>query len=147
MTEKNTAKILWFRVLITGLAIVLSVFLLLMLVTLIYGLVQGFKERGAPDTELINQFAENLWQWLSPLLLVVLAYFGGTLTSRKAGSLYILHGVLVGIVVALFSFLETKLFGGGLDLREGLYLLFYIVAAGLGGFKATPKKGQRGQPG
>lgn len=139
MTDQKT-KLLWFRVLIMGLAIVAIVFVLLMLITTVYGFILGIKARGTPDTELISQFAERLGLWLDPLLIVVLAYFGGTLVSRKAGNMYILHGVLLGIVIALFSYLETKIFGGSLDLKEGMYLLFYTASAGLGGFKAIPKK-------
>ena len=139
MNNQKT-KLLWFRVIITGLAIVLIVFLLLMLITTVYGFILGFKGRGAPDTELISQFAERLGMWLNPLLIIVLAYFGGTLVSRKAGNLYILHGFLLGIVIALFCFLKTKIFGGSLDLKGGMYLLFYIASAGLGGFKAIPKE-------
>ena len=141
MTDQKF-KLLWLRIILTGLIIVIVAFSLLMLITTVYGFILGFKARGAPDTELISQFAENLGIWLDPLLIIVLAYFGGTMVSRKAGNLFVLHGVLLGIVIASFSFLETKIFGGVLNLKEGMYLMFYIVSSGLGGFKAIPKKKQ-----
>jgi len=139
MTD-HTFKLLWLRILLTGIAVVLIVFILMILITLVYGVILGFKARGTPDTELINQFAENLSQWLSPLLIILLSYFGGTLVSRKAGTLQLLHGVLLGLVIALLSFIETKIFGGMMTLKEGMYLLFYVFAAGLGGYKAIPRK-------
>lgn len=138
MSEKPK-EILWVRALLTGIAAVLIVFLVLMLVATIYAFALAFKERGAPDAEMIGQFAEWLGMWLSPLLTIILAFFGGILVARKAGGLFFLHGFLVGIVIVIFSFLETKIFGGSLDMKEGIYLLFYLFSAALGGYRSAPK--------
>jgi len=138
MSDKKNS-ILWIRIILTGLAIVIIGFLVLMIVTTVYAFILAIKARGAPDTEMISQFGEWLGMWLGPLLIIVLTYFGAIMVARKAGRLYLLHGILVGVIVALASLLETKLFGGNLDLKEGTYLLFYLVAAGLGGYKAIAK--------
>ncbi len=139
MSEKSS-KILWMRAVLTGIAAVVIAFLVLMLVATVYAFILAVREQGAPDTEMISQFAEWLGMWLSPLLTIVLAFFGGMLVARKAGGQHLLHGILVGIVIVIFSFLETKIFGGSLDMKEGIYLLFYLVSAGLGGFRSTPKR-------
>lgn len=136
--QKNS--ILWIRIIITGLAIVLIGFLVLLIVTTVYAFILAVKARGAPDSEMINQFGEWLGMWLGPLLTVVLTYFGAILVARKAGRLFLLHGILLGVVVALASLLESRIFGGNLDFKEGTYLLFYLVAAGLGGYKVIAKK-------
>lgn len=138
MSEK-TIKILWVRALITGIAAVLIAFLIILLVATVYAFVLAFKDRGAPDAEMIGQFAEWLGMWLSPLLTIILSFFSGILVARKAGGLFLLHGILVGIVIVIFSFLETKIFGGSLDMKEGIYLMFYLVSAALGGYRSTPK--------
>ncbi len=132
-------KILWLRAILTGIAVVVIVFLVLILVATVYAFILAFKERGAPDMEMISQFSEWLGMWLSPLLTIILAFFAGMLVARKAGGQFLLHGILVGIVIAIFSFLENKIFGGSLDMKEGIYLLFYLVSASLGGFRSTPR--------
>jgi small-conductance mechanosensitive channel len=138
MSETST-KILWVRAILTGIAAVVIAFIVLMLVVTIYAFVLAFRERGAPDTEMIGQFAEWLGMWLSPLLTIILAFFGAMMVARKAGGQFLLHGILVGMVIVILSFLETKIFGGSLDMKEAIYLLFYLVSAGLGGFRSVPK--------
>jgi hypothetical protein len=138
--SETTTKILWIRAILTGIAAVVTAFLVLMLVATVYAFVLAFRERGAPDTEMIGQFAEWLGMWLSPLLTIILAFFSGMMVAKKAGGLFLLHGILVGIVIVVFSFLETKIFGGSLNMKEAIYLLFYLVSAGLGGFRSVPKQ-------
>ena len=139
MSNKLT-NIRWLRILLTGIAVVLVNFLIMMLVVLVYAFVLAFKARGAPDQEMINQFAEWLGIWLTPLTGIILTYFGAFMVARKAGAQYVLHGLLMGVVVVLLSFLETKIFGGSLDLKEGIYLAFYLVASYLGGHMTGRKK-------
>ena len=139
MAEKQN-RILWLRALVTGIGAVIIVFLVLMLVATVYAFILAFREKGAPDGEMIGQFAKWLGMWLSPLLTIILAFFGGMMVARKAGGHFLLHGILVGIVIVIFSFLETKIFGGSLDMKEAIYLLFYLVSAGLGGFRSSPKQ-------
>lgn len=139
MTD-SPVQIRWIRLLITGLAIVLISFLIIMVATIVYAFVLAFKARGAPDQEMISQFAEWLGIWLTPILTLVLTYLGAALVARKAGNSFLLHGLLLGIIIALFSFLETKIFGGSLDFKEGVYLAFYIGTACLGGLREGRKK-------
>ncbi len=135
MTEKQD-KILWLRALLTGIGAVVIVVLVLLVVALIL----TFKEDAAPDIKITWQYAEWLGIWLSPLLTIILAFFGGMMVARKAGGHFLLHGILVGIVIVIFNFLETRIFGGSLDMKEGIYLLFYLVSAALGGFRSSPKQ-------
>ena len=138
--HEKPGKILWLRVLLTGIGAVVAAFLILILVATVYAFILALKEQGAPDSEMIGQLAEWLGKWLSPLLTIIFAFFGGMLVAKKSGGYFLLHGILVGIVIAILSFLETKIFVGSLDMKEGIYLLFYLVSAGLGGFRATPKQ-------
>ena len=134
MSEKPQ-KILWLRALFTGVAAVAIVFLIMYIVAFILAL----KEGGPLDSQIVWQFVKWLGMWLSPLLTIILAFLAGILVARKAGGLYLLHGILAGFVIVIFSFLESRILGGSLDMKEGIYLLFYWVSAALGGHRSAPK--------
>ena len=91
----------WGRILVAGIGTSVAVFLVITLVVTGYAFQLAFEIRGAPDQTRIAQFAEYLGRsswWVLQILLTVPA---AALAVQKVQRSHPLHGVLIGLVVAV----------------------------------------------
>ena len=91
----------WGRILLAGIETQAAVLLIVMLVTMVYAFKLSYDVRGGPDEVLLGQFAESVsrsYWWILQTLLTVPATVWGL---KKIESSLDLHGVLIGLVVAI----------------------------------------------
>jgi len=110
--------------------LVLKTAVVLYLLTLILGLglsllLQVFLNRSHLDQGAIQSFTV-----ITALLVVVVTGYGALWVARKVDRAATLHGFLVGMVVALISFLLDLAFSGAIH-SVGLVLYVLMVASGL----------------
>ncbi len=94
----------WGRILVAGTGACVAVLLVITLVVTGYAFKLAFEVQGAPDQTRIAQFAEHLGRsswWVLQILLTVPA---AAWAARKVQSSHQVHGVLIGLVVALTGF-------------------------------------------
>jgi len=94
----------WGRIFLAGLGVPVAGLLLVMLMATGYAFKLAFEVQGAPDQTRIGQFAEYLgrsYWWVLQILLTVPA---AAWAVRKVQGSHQLHGVLIGLVVAVTGF-------------------------------------------
>ena len=137
------SELRWLRVLGAALAVSGLSFLILMVIIAVYAVVLAFQARGAPDQIAINHFAARIspkWMpWLEMLLTLVMALRVAR-RARKAG---ILHGLFIGIMVALLGLAVTLAFGGRPGLHSLLFSLSVVGLGWLGGFAGQRLSGKK----
>jgi len=134
----------WGRILVAGIATYAAVLLVITLVVTAYAFKLAFEVQGAPDQTRIGQFAEYLsrssW-WILQILLTVPA---AAWAARKVQSSHRLHGVLIGLVVAVAGFVM----GFTMSFRTIAEFALTVGAGWLGGAMAAHHrmKQDRGRP-
>ncbi len=115
-------------------ALVLKTAVLLYLVTLILGLAVSFPLLALLGWwRLDSSRAIQVSFLITAFLVFAVTGYGALWVARKVERAPLLHGFLVGLVVALLSFLLDLLFRRAIELT-GLALYFVMIAAGaLGG--------------
>ena len=115
-------------------ALVLKTAVLLYLVTLILGLAVSFPLLAFLGWwRLDSSRAIQVSFLITAFLVFAVTGYGALWVARKVERAPLLHGFLVGLVVALLSFLLDLLFRRAIELT-GLALYFVMIAAGaLGG--------------
>jgi chromate transport protein ChrA len=88
------------RVLAAGAAAFAASAVLVMLVVFAYAFMLGFQARGQPDQAEIQRFAKAVAPWLGPILASVLAACAAAWVAVRVSGRRLLHGILVGAVVA-----------------------------------------------
>ena len=132
MKEASTAvtkrRASWFSLLLAGLASLLaSIFCVFGIVTgYAFGL--AFQARGAPDTQAIESFANQITPLLSAILLPLFALAFSFLVLRGRPESPRWHGLIIGIIAALPSLILS----GQLDLLTLLSVAVTIAAGFLG---------------
>jgi hypothetical protein len=94
----------WGRILVAGIGVPVAGLLLVTLMATGYAFKLAFEVRGTPDQARIGQFAEYLgrsYWWVLQILLTVPA---AAWAVRKGQRSPLLHGVLIGLVVAVTGF-------------------------------------------
>lgn len=94
----------WGRILLAGIGVPVAAVLLVTLLTTGYACKLAFEVRGAPDQARIGQFAGNLGRSYWWILQIVLTAPAAAWAVRKVQGSRLLHGVLVGAIVALAGF-------------------------------------------
>ena len=134
----------WGRILVAGIGTYEAVLLVITLVVTGYAFKLAFEVQGAPDQTRIGQFAEYLsrssW-WVLQILLTVPA---AAWAVRKVQSSPQLHGVLIGLVVAVTGFVM----GFTMSFRTIAEFALTVGAGWLGGAMAAHHrmKQDRGHP-
>ncbi len=130
----SSSRIRWLRVFGAALAVIGLSFLILTVIIALYAFVLAFRARGAPDQNSINHFAARisprLMPWLEMLLTLVVAF----IVARRAQKAGIMHGLFIGVMVALLSVAVTLAFGGRLGLHNLLFSLTVVGLGWLGGY-------------
>jgi hypothetical protein len=139
-TKESPMK--WGRILLAGIGVPVTGFLLVTLVPTGYAFKLAFAVRGAPDQTQIGQFAESLsrsdW-WILQMLLTVPA---AAWAVRKVQSSHYLHGVFIGLVVAVTGFV----IGPTMSVRT-ITEFALTVGAGWVGAVMAARRGTRQDPG
>ncbi len=123
----------WGRILVAGIGTCVAVLLVITLVVTGYAFKLAFEVQGAPDQTRIAQFAEHLGRsswWVLQILLTVPA---AAWAARKVQSSHQVHGVLIGLVVALTGFVM----GFTMSFRTIAELALTVGAGWLGGALAA----------
>ncbi|MBC7187458.1 MAG: hypothetical protein H5U38_10525 [Calditrichaeota bacterium] len=71
----------------------------------------AFQVRGAPDQQMINQFAARTSPVLASVLMGIGALLGGLLAARKGRPAAVKNGVAVGVLTALVGLISDLLMG------------------------------------
>ena len=91
----------WGRILVAGMGTYAAVLLVITLVVTGYAFKLAFEVQGAPDQTRIGQFAEYLGRSFSWMLQILLTVPAAAWAVQKAQRSRQLHGVLIGLVVAV----------------------------------------------
>lgn len=91
----------WGRILLAGIGVSVAGLLLLTLMTTVYAFKLAFEVHGAPDQTRIGQYAAHLGRSYWWIFQIVLAVPAAGWAVRKVQSSPQLHGVLIGLVVAV----------------------------------------------
>jgi len=94
----------WGRIFLAGIGVSVAGLLLVTLMTTGYAFKLAFEGHGAPDQTRIGQFAEHLGRSYWCVLQIVLAVPAAAWAVRKVQRSLQLHGVLIGLVVAVTGF-------------------------------------------
>jgi putative membrane protein (TIGR04086 family) len=115
-------------------ALVLKTAVLLYLVTLVLGLALSFPLLTILDwARLDSSRAIQVSYLITAVLVFVVTGFGALWGARRAERAPLLHGFLVGLVVALLSFLLDLLFRPAIELTGLIFYVLMIAAGVLGG--------------
>lgn len=91
----------WGRILVAGIGTQAAVLVVITLVVTVYAFKLAFAAQGAPDQARIGEFAGYVGRSFSWILQVLLTVPAAAWAVRKVESSVDLHGVLVGLVVAV----------------------------------------------
>jgi putative membrane protein (TIGR04086 family) len=131
---EKSISIRWGRVILTSVGAYLVGLLLITIVLTAYAFKLGFEVRGAPDQTRITQFAEHYassWGMVVGLLLT----FGAAIwVARKVRTAAAMHGVAVGVTVAVLSLIVGLLIEHSFGLRTLVDFAATVGAGWLGGF-------------
>jgi putative membrane protein (TIGR04086 family) len=128
-------------------ALILTTSALVYLVTLILGLAVSSPLLGVLDSgRLDSSRASQVSFLITAFLVFVVTGYGALWIARRVERAALLHGFLVGLVVALLSFLLDLLFRRAIELT-GLILYVLMIAAGvLGGVWGSALERRRQEP-
>lgn len=131
------SKLPFRRIIIAAVAIVLLSTLVVTLVVTGYAFYLAFQVRGAPDQARIGQFAQWISLILTPVLEIILTFFGARWVRRKSQTIKLSSGLIVGILVVLLGILVQHVFGGAFQPISFLWFGLILVAGWLGGKPKT----------
>ena len=134
----------WGRILLAGIGVPVAGLLLVTLMATAYAFKLAFEVQGAPDQTRIGEFAEHLgrsYWWILQILLTVPA---AAWAVRNVQGSHHLHGVLIGLVVAVTGFVM----GFTMSFRTIAEFALTVGAGWLGGAMAAHRqvKQDRGYP-
>ena len=133
MKKSQILHVRWGRVLLTGLVVyVLSYFTVILIIT-VYAFILAFQVRGAPDQVRIEQFADQVSTWGGPVLVLLLTLGAAIWVSRKVAVATSLHGLLVGLMVAIIGVILSLIFGWAMDLLDLMWFFLTMTVGWFGG--------------
>jgi signal transduction histidine kinase len=125
----------WRWVLLAGVAAPVMTLVLWVVVVMVYAAILAALARGAPDGERIGAFASQ-GQWAGRVLALGLTVGGASWAARRAGTLAVRHGVLVGLVSGLSAPLVWWFPHGYPQLWEVATVMLSAGAGWMGGLEA-----------
>ena len=123
------------RVLTAGAVAFSTSMALVILVIFVYAFMLGFRVRGQPNQADIQRFAVAVAPWLGNILASILSACAGAWVAIRVPERQALHGVLVGVVVAM-GFLAIE-FSQGMGLVDVAKVMPLVGAAWLGSVVAA----------
>lgn len=123
--------------------LVLKASVLVYIVTFILGIALSFPLLAFLDWSHLNSdSAFQVSSLISGLLVIVVTGYGALWVARRVERAALLHGILVGLVVALLSFLLDVLFSKRIELIGMLLYLLMVGAGLLGGVLGSRRREQ-----
>jgi hypothetical protein len=123
----------WGRILVAGMGTYAAVLLVITLVVTGYAFKLAFEAQGAPDQARIGQFAEYLGRSFSWVLQILLTVPAAAWAVQKVQRSHQLHGVLIGLVVAVTGLVM----GFTMSIWTVVEFALTVVAGWLGGAMAA----------
>ena len=123
--------------------LVLKASVLVYIVTFILGIALSFPLLAFLDWSHLNSdSAFQVSSLISGLLVIGVTEYGALWVARRVERAALLHGILVGLVVALLSFLLDVLFSKRIELIGVLLYLLMVAAGLLGGVLGSRRREQ-----
>ena len=133
--EKKLSKYPVGRIIIGSvLVVIISIFMVILVVTG-YALSLAIEARGAPDQELINQFAERLSSGYTLLIEVVFAFLAALWIKRRSLPAKIPAGFIIAIGVIIIGLLQALIFDGFFNTIDLLWYGLILVAGWIGSIR------------
>ncbi|MFQ5615848.1 MAG: ABC transporter permease [Anaerolineales bacterium] len=123
----------WGRVLLAGIGVTALNTCLIFFVIGGYAMSLAIQAQGAPDQAQISRFADQVGAWIAPVLAALLTVGAAAGVARKTRTSPGLHGLLVGLVVAIGSLIVSLVFGEALNLQALAAFTLTVAAGGVGG--------------
>ena len=123
----------WGRILVAGIGTYAAVLLVITLVVTGYAFKLAFEIQGAPDQTRIGQFAEHLSRSSWWVLQILLTAPAAAWAVRRVQRSHQLHGVLIGLVVAVTGLVM----GFAMSFRTIAEFALTVGAGWLGGAMAA----------
>jgi uncharacterized membrane protein len=133
MNEK-LAKIPVGRIIIAAICVEIFSIVLITLVVFVYAFSLAFKAMGAPDQELISQFAAKIGDKLTPFFEVLFTFLGGLWVMKKSYAGKIPSGLILGFLVVIISIIFQFVFKDPFRLMDVVWYILFIVTGWLSGF-------------
>ncbi len=99
--SNQLSQIKWVRVAITTIVVFVAALVAVTLVVTAYATYLGFQARGAPDPEMINDFANRYAPWLSSVFFILFTYLGGRHAARRVPDAAQVNALAVGVLGGL----------------------------------------------
>jgi hypothetical protein len=134
------SRIKWLRVLISSaLAFIFSFIVVFMAIT-IYATVLAVQAQGPPDQKAINQFAQEYSPLLSLISITLLTLVTVLITNCKITKYLIVHGILIGLVVAIIDAIVSLIAGWTMDAMALIEICLILFSGFLGGWISNLRK-------
>ncbi len=127
MNEKLT-KIPVGRIIIAAICVEIFSIVLITLVVFVYALSLAFKAMGAPDQELISQFAAKIGDKLTPFFEVLFTFLGGLWVKKRTYLGKIPPGLILGCLVVLISIILQFIYKDPFSLMVVVWYMLFILA-------------------
>jgi putative membrane protein (TIGR04086 family) len=128
------------RIALVSLGVIVISFLLTFLVVTVYAAMLAVQAQGQPDQEQITDFAKAVAPWVGTISGLLLIFIGAAWTARRVPMHKALHGLLVGIFVAVVTIILDAL--GGITAMDVAGFVLAIVAGWLGGMVGAGRRNE-----
>jgi hypothetical protein len=128
----------WSSIVIASVSVWVLGFVLVAMVIFAYAFSLGWAARGAPDSDVIQQFANRVGPVWTSRLCVLLTGIAAIWLGRRVIAWPIWHGVLVGIIVATPLVMRRR-FG----IEPVLLFSVTLLAGAVGGWLGRQIRGSR----
>lgn len=131
--EKKLSKFPVGRIIIGSvLVVIISIFLIFLIVTS-YAFYLAFEARGAPDQELIGQFAERFGSGYTLPIEVIFTFLAALWVKRRSLPAKIPAGFVIAIGVIIIGLLQALIFDDFFDTIDLLWYSLILVSGWIGG--------------
>ena len=131
---EESTKLPFGRIIIAAVCVKVFSILFVTLVVTIYAFYLAFKAMGAPDQELISQFAAKIGDKLTPFLEVLFTFLGGLWVKKRTYLGKIPPGLILGFLVVFISIIFQFVFKDPFSLMDVVWYILFILAGWLSGF-------------
>ncbi|MEW6403908.1 MAG: hypothetical protein AB1649_19105, partial [Chloroflexota bacterium] len=101
MANVQFSNIYWKRVLLAGIGITLLTTVLIFLMIGVYAMALAVQAQGAPDNAKIEAFANQIGQWGTPVIALLLTVILAIWVARKTEAAIRLNSIFVGLIAAI----------------------------------------------
>jgi putative membrane protein (TIGR04086 family) len=133
--KARLSQVHWVLVLVTA--------VLIYIVTFLLGIALSFPMLAfLQGRHLDSQSAFQVSSFASAVLVIVVTGYGALKVARRVEQAPLLHGILVGLVVAMLSFVLDWLFRGEIQMLGVLLYVLMVIAGWLGGVTGSRRREQ-----